>query len=540
MTSISNVEHQLEQGNGAALCLALGDRNVLIRRRAAQALGELGHADGVATLASALQRDKDQYVIRWSIEALQHIANEAAVEALTAAAFGERRDAAALAAQALAAIHSPQAEAAFHIREMLQRNTFDGFTDLGDESKAALMAVMASRQFKAWPSGKRRPILVAAVRLGITPPVQYRRDLIDMGLFVSGLHTVGELLGGLGHASAMVRAAAAKKLGETGLSWTRFMLSQRFVKETRRSGDREVAVAAAGALAKLGDDRGLKHYQKQLADRDMYQAADAVRAIGEIGTPAAILVLFEAGVEPRNPTGFHNIGQILNALERIGPAAVDALQHFAVAENSHTRRLLAQVVGRSRHNDTLSILRQLCTDTDIEVQQAARDTLAKLNTPEAAQVLFDLRRDVPAETLIKSLAQFTDQEAIGYLRVLSPRITAVHGVALNDDSTPLAGGYAQFVQERFLEETQTWEWVAISTRAETSDTGDFWLPIHEHEEGSPARLKITTVSHGNGAPGETFIADVDLRWGEIHTVKARIDRFVARLTVDIQVQRGWD
>jgi HEAT repeat protein len=536
MISIHDVERHLEQGNTLALCHALGDRNVLIRRRAAQALGELGHADGVAALTAALQRDKDQYVIRWSVGALQAIGNPAAVEALTAAAFGERRDAAVLAAQALAAIHIPQAEAAYRIREMLQRNTFDGFTDLGEESKSALIAVMNSRQFKAWPSGKRRPVLMAAVRLGIAPPAHYRRDLIDMGLFVSGLHTVGDLLAGLGHTSALVRASAAEKLGETGLSWTRFLLAQRFEKEMRHGGDRQVAVAVARALAKMGDDQGISHYQKKLAGKDMYQSADAVRAISDIGTPQAIRILFEASLEPHAPAGFHNTSQILSELETIGPVVVDTLREIAESDNPAARQRLAQVVGRSGHADALTILKRLCTDPDHQVQQAAFDALARLNSPEAAQTLFDLKGELPTQIIIASLAQFTNAEAITYLRALSPEMTALHGVALNDDSTPLSGGYAQLMQERFVDEAQAWEWVAISTRAKTSDTGEFWLAIPEHEDGSPARIKITTVPHGDGTPSETFITEVGLRWGKIHHVKARIDRFVARLVVDIRVQ----
>jgi HEAT repeat protein len=62
MPSIKQVEQMLEKGDVRSLSRALRDSNALIRRRAAQALGELARPEGVPALARALQKDKDQYV----------------------------------------------------------------------------------------------------------------------------------------------------------------------------------------------------------------------------------------------------------------------------------------------------------------------------------------------------------------------------------------------------------------------------------------------------------------------------------------------
>src|SRR5262245_33780164 len=153
MTSIHELERVIEREDVTALSHALSEPNALIRRRAAQGLGELARPESAAPLARALHKDKDQYVVQFSIDALQKIGNEVAVEALCDAAFGDRRDAAVLATQALAAIHAPAADAASHIREMLQRNSFEGFEELGEESRGTLAAVMRSQQFAGWPSG---------------------------------------------------------------------------------------------------------------------------------------------------------------------------------------------------------------------------------------------------------------------------------------------------------------------------------------------------------------------------------------------------
>src|SRR5262245_36759945 len=338
MTSIHELERVIEREDVTALSHALGEANVLVRRRAAQGLGELGRAESAAPLARTLHRDKDQYVIQFSIEALQKIGNETAVEALCDAAFGDRRDAAVQATQALAAIKAPAADAAFHIREMLQRNSFEGFEELGEDSRGALAAVMRSPQFAGWPSGKRRPVLTAAVRLGLTPPRRYYRDLIEMGLFVGGMHTIGDLLAGLNHSAANVRAAAAERLGESGQRWLTFALWGRFKREAKTSGDRPVAIAAARALAALGDQRGIKHYQRQLSSIDVHAAADAARALGEIGTPFALSALFLYGAEPPPPPAFHNIPQIMLALEGPGPGVVDALKDHLDSDSARVRQ----------------------------------------------------------------------------------------------------------------------------------------------------------------------------------------------------------
>ncbi len=535
MASVQDVERFLEHGNALGLCRTLTDRNVLTRRRAVQALGELGSPEGVTALAAALRRNKDQYVVRWAIESLRQIGDEAAVEALADAAFGDHRQAAALASQALAAIQSPHAAAAFQIREMLQRNALEGFAALGEESRGALAAVLRSQQFANWPSGKRKPILMAAVRLGITPALRYRRDLIDMGLFVSGVHNVGDLLNGLSHPVPSVRAAAADRLGAVGYRWVTFALYNRFRRETRAGGDHVVALAAARALARLGDERGVRHYQQQLHGRDIHAAAHAVGALAEIGTPQALQILFQYGVEPPPPPAFRNVPEILAALESAGPAAFDVLKPLAEQGEPPARCLFAQVAARSRHPDSISLLTRLCQDSSTEVQQAGLDALAQLGTPEAAAVLYGLRDYVPLTVLLHPLAQIARPEAVAYLRQLSPGITSVHGTLFEDNGEPLSMAYVQIVQEHYYGEQKGWGWAVLTVRAETDSTGEFWLALLDGEAIESPRLKVTAPQRSDGKD-RTFLAQIDLARGEHNTAKARIDRFISRLVVDVRVR----
>jgi HEAT repeat protein len=539
MTSIHELERVIEREDVTTLSHALGEPNVLIRRRAAQGLGELGRPESAAPLGQALHKDKDQYVVQFSIDALQKIGNETAIEALCDAAFGDRRDAAVLATQALAAIHVPAADAAFHIREMLQRNIFEGFEELGEESRAALSGVMRSQQFAGWPSGKRRPVLTAAVRLGVVPPRRYYRDLIEMGLFVGGLHTIGDLLAGLNHAAVNVRASAAEKLGESGQRWLTFALWGRFRREARSSGDRPVAIAAARALAALGDQRGIKHYQRMLSGIDVHAAAEAARALGEIGTAHALDALFLYGAEPPPPPAFHNIPQIMLALESMGPSAIDALKNHLDSDSVKVRQFFARILPNSHHAETISMLVQLALDTEPSVQQAALDGLAELNSEESAEAIFNLHTKLPDAMLLDPLAQITHPEGVAYLRELAPGVTVIHGTVIEERGEPLAGGYAQIVQEHYFGKDKGWSWEALTARAEANDEGEFWLTLLPDEEWDTLRLKITTPHRDNGADSTSYMTEIELIKGEVNVVRARVDHFVARLFVDVRLKSLW-
>jgi HEAT repeat protein len=528
----------LAQGDVAGLCRALQDQNPLIRRRAAQALGELRQPVGVSHLAHALREDKDQYVLRWSIEALREIGDEAAVDALTTAVFGSNRQLVALAVQALAAIPTPQAASAIRLRDILSRADMDALASIEEDASQALKIVLASDQYASWPSGKQKQVLRVAARFGIKLSSHYARELMEMGVFVSGVHTIGDLIGGLRHRSPVVRAAAAEKMGSTGHGWMRFVLYNRFRQEVRPGGDRSVAVAVARALGQLGDKRPVTYYKQQLYGADSLLAADAARILSGMGSPEAVRTLFEFVVNPPPAPAYRNVPQALTALENIGPEAVDVLRPLMEHKNRKVRLALVGIIIRSRHPEMALLLGQMGHDVDPDVQHAAIDGLAGLNSPAAAEVIYKLSEQVPRDWVIRALAAITCSESLQYIRNLDSSVTTLHGTVVEDDGQPLARAGIQIVREHYFGEQSGWGWLAVSARAETNLAGEFALAVLTEVSDAATSMKVVIPPVGDGKDGETFMANLSLAYGQGIAVKARIDRFFSRLVITREGARG--
>ncbi|MBN1310082.1 MAG: HEAT repeat domain-containing protein [Anaerolineae bacterium] len=534
---MQHVEQMLSRGDVRGLCRALRDRNPLIRRRAAQALGEIKQPASVPHLARALDKDKDQYVLRWTIDALQAVGDQAAIDVLTTALFGADRQIVTLASQALAAIPAPQAESALRVKDALVRTNMTALAEIGEEARRALEIALNSRQFDAWPSGKQKQVLNVAVELGARPPQRYTRELAGTGQFVSGLHTIGDLMAGLRNKKPNVRAAAAEKLGATGQPWARFLLYNRFRHEVRSGGERSVAVAAARALDQLGDERATAHYKQLLYGTDAQQAAEAARTLGEIGTQGAIRALFWFAADPP-PSPVYRTTQVLTALENIGPAAVDALRELIDHQSKPVRLMLIGVILRSEHPEMATLLGQMGRDADPGVQRAALDGLADLDTPAAAEMLHQLADDVPHDWVIRALASMTQSESLVYLRNLVPDFTTLSGILVEDNGEPLANVFVQVVREHWVEEREVWEWLAASARTETGPEGQFALALPIAESDATIRAKVVLPSLQDGKDGETFMADLPLEYGKDNQVKMRIDRFFSRLVITTTQEHG--
>lgn len=526
------------QGDVVGLCRVLQDQNPLIRRRAAQALGQLGQPVAVPHLARALRQDKDQYVLRWAIDALREIGDETAVDALTAVVFGSNRQVSVLATQALAAIPTPQAASATRLKDILGRTDMSALAGIENDAGRALEIVLDSEQYKAWPSGKQKQVLSAAARVGTRLPQRSARELAEMGVFVSGVHTIGDLIAGLGHRSPVVRAAAAEKMGSTGQGWMRFLLHGRFHKETRPGGNRSVAIAAARALGQLGDKRPVAYFKQQLYGSDPSLATDAVRVLGEMGSEEALRTLFWFVIDPPPPPAYRNVPQALTALENAGPAAVEALRPLIDHKNRQVRLLLVAVIIRSRHPGMASLLGQMGRDADPEVQRAALDGLAGLNNPAAAEMLHGLADSAPRDWVIRTLTAITCPESMRYLREIAPDATILYGMLVEDHGEPLAKAFVQIVREHYFGEQEGWGWLAVSARAETDPGGEFVLAAPVEAGDATIRLKVVIPPAGDGKDGEMFMADLPLAYGEENRVKVRIDRFFSRLVIAMEEHGG--
>ncbi len=529
------IESHLARRNLRGLVNALRDRRVLIRRRAAQALGELADPAAVPALGRAARQDKDPYVQQWTIDALRRIGGEAAIDALVDVLFGRERQLTALAAQALASLPDARAQVALQVRDLLIRNDWAGLARLGEAAQPALSAVLNSDQYAAWPSGKRKEVLAVAARVGARPPARWRRELAGAGLFVSGLHTVGDLIGGLRHRNPGVREAAAEKLGASGIAWTSRPLYRRLLAELGAGGDRRVAATLVRAMAQLGDRRGLDLLSSRLTHPNGRIAAEAARLLAQTSLKAAFEALFWFVATPPPPPAYRNVPLVLSALELAGPATLDALRGLTEDERPAVRRLMVELIARCGHPDAADLLSRLAADADPEVQHAALDGLASLNSVEAATALYALSETAPKRWVIRALAAITDPAGPRLLRELDPQATTLQGT-LRDGREPLQGARVQVVREVYGSEGGP-TLQAVSARAETNSAGEFALTVYSLEAGAPLRLKVTTEAPPHRSGG-TFLADLPLRANQENYVLAWIDRFFGRLGIEVGDEGG--
>jgi HEAT repeat protein len=532
MTPTQRIEKMLAARNVRGIGGAMRDRNVIVRRRAAQALGELGDPAGASYLAQALAKDPDEFVRQWTVDALRKIGGEEAVNALAAALFSRERILSTLAAQALSSMPQAAARAALAVRDLVTRNDWHGLQQVGEDAKGALTLLLTSDLYATWPSGKRSEVLNLAVQMGATPPARYRKELAASGMFVSGIHSVGDLIKGLGHRNPLVRMSAAEKLGASDVSWTTRSLYGQFKKELQPGGDRMVAMAVARAMFQLGDARAVQTYQKQVIQGDSRHAADAARALAEIGIRETFETLFWFVASPPPAPAYRNVPVVLSALEAAGPAAVEHLKPLIAHDEIRIRRLMVELINRCGGPDAVTLLGELAKDTDQEIQHTALDALGDLNTEDAANMLCTLVDDAPRSWVLRALAVITHPAGPQRLRNLDPDATTILGRVL-DNREPLPGARVQLHQEQA---SDAWSAAAhpITARGETNETGGFTLGVFGLDAAMPAHVKVTTPTKPNGKGGEIFVVDVILTAGKINQMSVIIDRFFDRLMVDVK------
>lgn len=531
MSGVKRVEKLLANRNVRGLCQALRHRDSLVRRRAAQGLGELGDPAAVPFLLRALREDPDQYVQRWAIESLQQIGDEAAIAALVEISFSMRTQLASLAVHALTAANSLHAAAALGIRDAIARSDFEALAAVDDDARASFAAVLRSEQFAAWPASKRRQLLAVAAQTGVSLPASKSAELAGMGLYVSGVHTIGDLLAGLNSRSPEVRISAAVKLASSGQRWSTFLLYRRFRRETRPDGDAAVAAALARELERLGDGRPVQYYAAQLYADDTHIAAEAARMLAAIGTQQALETLFAFAAEAGPDQAERRIPLALTALAGTGPAAAGILRSNLTNESPAVRRLMVDVIAKSRHLDTVAQLSELCRDSVQEVQRAALTALAALNSAEAAAALYALADDVPIDLLARTLAAVTHPLGPEYLRQLQPGATTLAGVLLDGDRRPLSAAYVQVMREQYVDEQAILRPASVRTR--TDADGSFALSLLGMAAESSLQIKVVIPAEGSDRDNRAFSAGLPLVNGQANVVRARIDRIFNRLVVEV-------
>jgi HEAT repeat protein len=527
MTTLKQVETHIQNHDAQSLCRALGDRNAVVRRRAVQGLGELADPAGVACLEKALHTERDEYVIQWAINALRATGDDSAVQALLRLALGPDRKIASWASQGFEVIGSPAAHIARRLLEILHHSEMEALNEFNTEAAWAFEIVMNSLQYTAWSPGKRRQFLERAVQIGAKPPDKFRGELAEMGVFISGIHTVGDLLNGLNHRSPAIRTTAAERLGLAGQAWTIPGLRSRLGKEQKAGGDQAVVIALCRALSRLGDQSALNEYHKQLASPDMAVKSLAARMLAEIQTPYALERIFESLTAGE---GGASRGGLLSALERLPPAAIEVARKLGDREDQQSQLVAIELLRRINHPEKFGLLKHLCAGSHEMVQAEALDAIADFDSPEAVMVMEELIGRMPDPRLIRSLASMTQPQAVRLLRRLVPDLTVVRGGIQVDYRNPLKGAWVQIMYESQGMGGSSPVSMAISPRTVSGSEGEFELAILSVPDDRAAiSLKVTTGMDEQNQATQSVVCPLKIKPGQVNAIEAHVDTFFARL-----------
>lgn len=376
-----------------------------VRARAAAALGRSRHASSVDPLVQ-LAADPDLGVRRAAIEALGHL--------------GETRAVDALAAQ----LHVPGAsrdEAAVSIRVEAAR----ALGRIGAPSVPALQAVLHDR----------------------SPRV--REAAVDALGAIGGPSVVPALAEVLGDDRSQLRQAAARSLAAIGGDEARTALLTAL-----RHKDPATRLTAVQALGDLGDDRSVAALSSVVSDREKAVRESAVAALGRLGSSDAAEALLSAyeGADrevrqaasaalralawsPATPRqrAFHAVvgGNFAGAVAE-GRAAIEPLRIALQDRDGGTRRQAADALGAIGDPQAARCLMDALGDHDDQVRTAAGQALFRIG-PEAAPAIVDglAARSGPLRTAVSAILA-----SIGEGRVMASLLSVLMTGRAGDADAP--------------------------------------------------------------------------------------------------------
>ncbi len=523
--SLRAVEKYTNKRNIRGLCRLLSHKDATVRRKAVMALGQLGEADGVPCLKKSLM-DADGIVLQYTINALWAIGTVEAIEVLTLTLFSSDRKRSSFAHHALANSHTQLSKAVCRVYDIIHSSDWQALETLTDESeKQALRLVLRSDKYVTWPSAKRKELLRRVLGLGIRPEHQ-SRELAGMGLFVGGIHSIFDVLRGIYSQKDDVRIGAATRLADTNQRWARNILFRRFQREARRHNNREVTLAFADALLRLGDTGPITYYDRRLGAKTHKVAKHAAQMLSDIGSPKAIRAMARFVLEETSGDSGSNVPMVLDELEKHGHTAVEELTSAIEHPSRLVRLLFADLLGRSIHPQSIEILVRLAQDDDRQIQQSALDALAAQNSQAAADALLALYETSEKRLIARALASMTVEPAIQYLKQLVPQTTTVQGQVLGESLEPLAGAVVQVVEQRQEEGQMAPSWHVLSARGKTDSEGTFYLSVLLNPgDELDIHLKVTAPDTG------AFTGEIPLTPGEAHQFRVRLDLFFKQLYV---------
>jgi len=160
-----------------------------------------------------------------------------------------------------------------------------------------------------------------------------------------------------------------------------------------------VRCAAATALGRIGNSKAVPALLRRLSDEDITVRRVVASALGDIGDPRAVRRLAELLEDP----GIQSTA--IEALRRMGAAALSELEHcFSVAEPG-SRRALVGLAGKLEDGRARRLLQQALLDDDAGVRAEAALALGDGGFVDSVRALMDLRGSDPAPAVRRAAAR---------------------------------------------------------------------------------------------------------------------------------------
>lgn len=202
----------------------------------------------------------------------------------------------------------------------------------------------------------------------------------------ASLPAVSPLVEALKHSDDMVKVHAAHSLGQISSP-----LAVTSLIEALEHGSKSVRFEAAWALGQIKSPLSANSLAKLLTDSDISVQSQAVQALKNIGSPAISPVAKMLS----NPSS-HTRSVAARTLGQIGMEDVVTLlaQVLRDDEYAYVRCDAALALGEIGTHDAVFHLSQSLKDRDRSVRSAILRALAQINSPEAQEILHNIKHTV--------------------------------------------------------------------------------------------------------------------------------------------------
>ncbi|MBD2177953.1 HEAT repeat domain-containing protein [Pseudanabaena sp. FACHB-1998] len=225
----------------------------------------------------------------------------------------------------------------------------------------------------------------ALVKLLRHPSIQVQAA-VAKALGRASLPAVSPLVDALKHSDDMVKVHAAHSLGQISSP-----LAVTTLIETLENGSKSVRFEAAWALGQIKSPLSANSLASLLTENDISVQSQAVQALKNIGVPAisAVAKMLNNSSSHTRSVAARTLGQI--GMEEVVPLLAKILRED---EYAYVRCDAALALGEIGTHDAVFYLSQSLKDRDRSVRSAVLRALAQVNSPEAQEILHNVKFSV--------------------------------------------------------------------------------------------------------------------------------------------------